>query len=300
MRRPPMITFLTYNRLGETAVSLPSLLRTESDFELYIMDNNSKDDTWEFLEATRDPRIKSRKRFDQNMGVGHALNYALSNRATDQDFINFEYDFRIHNKDFVKDYRDMCEEFPEVGALTATAFPSQLQFIDAEIAKDPTRLTVRNGKRIYWDTIMGFCSYFPYETWNKLMYYDEVNCLLDMDVQSRLEVMKVKTGYAMDIRTSHILHGGNCSTCLAYHDPCEQGEQKCSKNYKRIISQITNEIGFNELHRITFERFEGRMGFECNSIFSGKAMDEAERAASLRTLELFKKFTEESESELSD
>lgn len=305
MRKPPLVTFLTYERLGNTAISLPSLLRTESDFELYLMDNNSKDDTWEFLNDTRDPRIKHRKKFDQNMGVGHALNYALSHRNEDQDFINFEYDFRIHNKDFVKDFRDTYKEFPELKAFSATTFPSQLQLIDKKIAENKERFEERNGKRIYYDTIMGFCSYFPYETMNQIMYYDEVNCLLDMELQARLEVLAntgkygntgtvigFATGYAMDIRASHTVDGGNCDTCLAYHTYCEQGERKCLKHYKRIISEITNTIGFHELHRITRERMNGEMGFKCNSIFSGESMSEEEKIGSLHVLELFKKFTD--------
>lgn len=295
MRRPPIITFLTYNRLGETAVSLPSLLRTESDFELYIMDNNSKDDTWEFLNDTRDPRIKHRHRFDQNMGVAHPLNYALSHRAMDQDFINFEYDFRIHNKNFVQDFRDYYAAFPEVGAFSATTFPSQLQLIDKTIAEQPPRFEERQGRRVFYDTIMGFCSFFPFETWNKLMYYDEIVCLLDMEVQARLESIQIKTAYAMDIRTSHIVHGGNCDTCLAYHNHCEQGERKCMAHYSRVISKITSRIGFNELHRQTRERLEGRMNCVVNSIYSSHPMTEQEKAGSLYILELFKQFTEEEE-----
>lgn len=300
MRRPPLVTFLTYERLGNTAIALPSLLRTESEFELYIMDNNSKDDTWEFLKDTRDPRIKHLKRFNQNMGVAHALNYGLSHRKEDQDFINFEYDFRIHNKDFVQDFNDVYKEFPELKAISATTFPSQLQLIDKRISEEPERFEERNGKRVYYDTIMGFCSFFPYETMNRLMYYDEVTCLLDMEIQARLEVMGSKngkigftTGYAMDIRASHTLDGGNCDTCLAYHTYCEQGERKCLKHYKRIISDITNAIGFKELHRITNERLEGRMNFECNSIWSGKPMTDEEKKGSQYVLDLFKKFTEE-------
>lgn len=293
MRKPPLITFLTYNRLGNTAVSLPSLLRTESDFELYIMDNDSKDDTWEFLQDTRDPRIKKRTLFKQNMGVAHALNYALSHRAEDQDFINFEQDFRIHNKNFVKDFQDTSQEFPEMGALSATIFPSQLELIDKNIKDKPERFEERNGKRIYFDTIMGFCSYFTYETMNILRYYDEVNCLLDMDIQARLEVMRRKTGYAIDIRTSHIADGGHCDTCLAYHNHCEQGERKCLKYYSRLISKITDTIGFEELHRITAARIDGKMSFECNSISSGKQISEEEKKGSIYILELFKKFTDE-------
>ena len=290
-RRPPLLTFLTYNRLGNTAISLPSLLRTDSDFELHIMDNNSKDDTWDFLQATKDPRIKSRTQFNQNMGVAHPLNYALVNRKEDQDFINFEYDFRIHNKDFVQDFWDVLSEFPEMGAISATTFPNQLQLIDSEIIKTPEKFINRNGKRIYLDTIMGFCSFFPYETMNILKYYDEINCLLDMEIQVRIEGLKKQTCYAMDIRTSHTTMGGNCDTCLAYHNPCEQGERKCLTHYKRIISDITTTLGFDIYRQNIADRKEGKMSYTCDSLFSGN-MTEEEKKGSKHILELFKNFSE--------
>ena len=232
--------------------------------------------------------------------MAHALNYALTYRKEDQDFINFENDFRIHNKNFVKDFQDTYRRFPELRAISATTFPSQLQLIDSMIEKDPSRFEQRFDKRIYFDTIMGFCSFFPYETMNRLMYYDEINCLLDMEIQARLEVMgshngKIgfATGYAMDIRTSHTTEGGNCDTCLAYHTYCEQGERKCIKNYKRIMSDITNEVGFHELHRITALRMDGKMDFVCGSIHDKGTLTPEEEEKSKHILNLFNKLSTE-------
>lgn len=320
MRRPPLLTFLTYNRLGNTAISLPSLLRTKSEFELYIMDNDSKDDTWEFVNDTRDPRIVHRKKFKQNMGVGHALNYALSHRKEDQDFINVEADFRIHNMNFVEDFNEMRKTYPEICAFTGTAFPSQLGLIDQRISeyheyqgdKKPEslcnicgktsfngnhekRFDNRNGKRLYKDTIMGFFAYFPYELMNILMYYDEVDCHLDIDFQARIECMRKKTGYAMDIRASHTLDGGHCDTCLAYHTYCEQGERKCLKYYSRIISQVTNTIGFHNIHKISKERLAGERSFTCNSMWDEKdhKLTSEEKIGSVKILKLFDQYTKE-------
>ncbi len=300
MRRPPLITFLTYERLGNTVASLPSLLDTKDDFELYIMDNNSKDDTWGYLQSVKDPRIKVKEKFDQNMGVGHALNWALSHRLKDQDFINFEYDFKIINKNFIQDFHDIHKEFPDLLAFSATA-PTQMERIKKTIAEQPNRFCERNGKRIYYDTIMGFCSYFPYETWNQLMYYDEINCLLDMELQARIEVMGgiagkngnlgFSTGYAMDITADHTLDSAHCNECPVHKNICS-GDQKCIQHYKRIMSNITNKLGFKELHRITDARMHKGMSLECNSIFSGKPMSQEDKKSSEYILQLFKEFTE--------
>lgn len=291
--RPPLITFLTYNRLGYTAISLSSLLRTDSEFELYIMDNDSRDDTWQFLQDTKDPRIKSKIKWNQNMGVAHALNFALCYRKSDQAFINFENDFRIHNKDFVKDFEAYGREFPEIKAFSATTFPHQLQIIDKSISEDPTRLEIKNGRRLYYDTIMGFCTYFPAETMNILKYYDEVNCLLDMEVQARIGVnaSDKKTGYAMDIRASHC--NPHCESCLAYHNPCEQGEMKCMKYYSRVISEITKTLGFDQYRDDLRLREEGKKGLSCGSMFDEGTLTDQEKSGSTYILSLFKKFSEE-------
>lgn len=203
--------------------------------------------------------------------------------------------------DFVKDFQDTYAEFPELKAFSATTFPAQLQLIDSTIAKNPERFDERNGKRVFFDTIMGFCSYFPYETWNQLMYYDEVNCLLDMELQARLEVMgsvngKISgysTGYAMDIRTSHTAHGGSCDTCLAYHTYCDQGEQKCIKHYERIMSKITDIVGFDGLRKITEDRMFNGASLKCNSIFSDDPMSPEDKKASEKIINLYKEFSSE-------
>jgi hypothetical protein len=75
---PPMVSFITWNRLGLTDRNLKALLRTDEDFELYLADNNSRDGTWYYLSSLSDPRIKSRVRFDANRGPVYAANYHLS------------------------------------------------------------------------------------------------------------------------------------------------------------------------------------------------------------------------------
>ena len=60
---PPLISYSTFHRMGLTVRNLNSLLRTTDDFELHIIDNNSQDDTWEYIQSLNDSRIKSRTRF---------------------------------------------------------------------------------------------------------------------------------------------------------------------------------------------------------------------------------------------
>lgn len=293
MRRPPLVSYLTFNRLGNTAITLPSLLRTYDDFELYLIDNGSRDDTWQFLQDTRDPRIKHLKKFEDNVGGAHGLNYALSFRKPDQDWVNFEYDVRIHDKNFITNFQKTYAAFPEFGGLSATLYPDQLKLIKGMIKGAPHRLIERNDIKVYVDSIMGFCSYIPYETMNELGYYDEVNCLLDIELNQRIiKCLKKRTGYAMDIHGSATAAGGECSTCIAYHEPCHSN-RKCIHYYSRIITKVTEVVNAEVVEELTRKRLNGELAIYCNSIYSGTPMEPEDEKASLHIIELFKKFSDE-------
>lgn len=83
---PPFLSYITFNRLGLTARSLKSILDTPEDFEMHIIDSNSKDDTWEYIQSLDDSRIKSKTRLDMNLGPVYALNLNLSKRRQEQYF----------------------------------------------------------------------------------------------------------------------------------------------------------------------------------------------------------------------
>lgn len=64
----PVVCFISYDRLGVTANNLDTLLKTEDDFELYIVDNFSKERNWDFIMSLNDDRIKEKIRFSKNYG----------------------------------------------------------------------------------------------------------------------------------------------------------------------------------------------------------------------------------------
>lgn len=47
---PPFISYVTFNRLGLTVKNLSSILDSTDDFELHIIDNNSTDGTWKYIQ----------------------------------------------------------------------------------------------------------------------------------------------------------------------------------------------------------------------------------------------------------
>lgn len=113
----PFLSYITFNRLGLTARNLQALLDTPEIFEMHIIDSNSQDGTWEFLNSLNDPRIKSLIRLPLNYGPIYPLNLNLSKRKPEQYFIAIDSDVRILTKKWFSIFLEVFEAFPEAGLL---------------------------------------------------------------------------------------------------------------------------------------------------------------------------------------
>jgi glycosyltransferase involved in cell wall biosynthesis len=114
---PPYISYVTFNRMGLTVRNLNALLKTTDDFELNIVDSNSKDDTWDFIQSLSDSRIKSKTRLPENKGPIYALNYNLAKRKPEQYFITLDSDVHIYTPDWISRFMKVFDTFPDVGLL---------------------------------------------------------------------------------------------------------------------------------------------------------------------------------------
>ncbi len=115
--RPPFISFLTFNRLGLTARNLRALLDNNEEFELHIIDSNSSDGTWEYIQSVNDPRIKAKLRMPNNYGPIYAVNLNLTKREKDQYFITVDSDVNVKTKGWIKHFMDVFDAFGDVGLL---------------------------------------------------------------------------------------------------------------------------------------------------------------------------------------
>jgi glycosyltransferase involved in cell wall biosynthesis len=113
----PLISYVTFNRLGLTVNSLSSILNTSEDFEMHIIDNNSTDGTWEYIQSLNDKRIKSKTRFPVNTGQIYALNVNLSRRRKEQYFITIDNDVVINTNNWISCFLKVFKTFPDVGML---------------------------------------------------------------------------------------------------------------------------------------------------------------------------------------
>ncbi|WMJ85530.1 glycosyltransferase [Anaerocolumna sp. MB42-C2] len=200
---PPFLSYITFNRLGLTARSLKSILDTPEDFEMHIIDSNSKDDTWEYIKSINDSRIKSITRLVMNYGPVFALNLNLSKRKENQYFFSVDSDVVIKTKNWITLFMDVFNTFPEVGLLgvqrTAPYFPIYPQVIPK--SKDNvTYLELKNGYvDVLLDFIHGCCMGMRPELIKEIGYWSEETCYGDAELSPRVvNYTNFKAGFMSD------------------------------------------------------------------------------------------------------
>lgn len=180
---PPLVSFVTWNRLGLTARNLKALLDSDEDFELCITDNNSQDATWEYLKSVTDCRIKSKTRFDRNMGPVYASNFALSKRKKEQFFFTIDNDVHILTKNWLSKFMQAFEVFPDLGLLGAVRqdYYDRFRLLFSERNHEDLRcLFISKG------FVEGCCQCLRPEVLDSLGYWCEENCMGDIELCYRI------------------------------------------------------------------------------------------------------------------
>lgn len=200
---PPFVNYITFNRLGLTARSLKSILDTPEDFEMHIIDSNSQDDTWEYLQSINDPRIKSLLHLPVNSGPIPALNLNLSKRRPDQYFFNVDSDVVIKTKDWISRFIKVFNAFPEVGLLGVQRVPPYIPIYTEVVPRvngDVTYLELKNGYvDVILDFVHGCCIGMRPEMIDKIGYWSEETCWGDAELTPRVMLYtNFKAGYMSD------------------------------------------------------------------------------------------------------
>lgn len=184
--KAPLIAYVTFNRLGLTAKNITALLNTSEDFELYIVDNNSNDGTWDYLQTLSDSRIKEKKRFDLNRGGIYAFNYAASHRHSNQYLITLENDVYIHSDYFISKFINTMNEFPDVGLLGGIR---EERFDEAKNKKRITNSSIINNNGLRYAKLNSFvgCFYcYRPELLDRIGYNNEETFLGDTEICYRI------------------------------------------------------------------------------------------------------------------
>ncbi|MGB8451410.1 MAG: glycosyltransferase family A protein [Anaerocolumna sp.] len=187
---PPLISYSTFHRMGLTVRNLNSLLRTTDDFELYIIDNNSQDDTWEYIQSLSDSRIKSKIQLPINFGPIYPINMNLTRRRPDQYFIVLESDVYLYTPDWISRFMKVFEMFPEVGLLGVPR-PIPLPGYEPDVVTIE-KYGISYNQLKYCevgsirDFVPGHCQCLRPELINTIGYWCEENCYGDAELSIRI------------------------------------------------------------------------------------------------------------------
>lgn len=216
---PPFISYVTFNRLGLTMRNLNNILDSDEDFEMHIIDCNSKDDTWEYIKSLNDKRIKSRTRFKINRGPIYVLNYNLLKRKPDQYFFTIDSDVYIKTKNWLTEYMEVFKAFPEVGLLGIMRddpYPRFLPPIIPKINGDRSYLQLKNAEvDVIMDFIPGCLQGLRPELINEIGYWSEECGYGDAELSPRImHYTSFKTGFITSVEVDMTQFLG-CDKCLA-------------------------------------------------------------------------------------
>jgi hypothetical protein len=184
----PLILYLTWNRLGLTFKSLNQLLKSKHDFELVIIDNNSKDDTNKFLKSLKDPRILKIKFFEDNYGGTHAFNWGIYNYLKkNQNLVTIENDVFINDLNWIFKIEKLFENFENLGLV------SLMNTYSLEMNKNMLKSAQIKNNLCYIEAefLYGNILYFKRDLIQKIGYFNEEICLGDCELGYRVN----KTGY---------------------------------------------------------------------------------------------------------
>ncbi len=275
---PPMVSFVMWNRLGLAARNLTALLKTEDDFELHIIDSDSRDNTWDFVQDLKDERIKSKTRFDKNCGPIYASNYALSKRKPDQFFIIMDSDVHIYTKNWVSKFLEVFREFPEVGLLGVPKAAPYMAYLP------PVLFNIRNGVSYIQlknasltdplDFVPGHLQCLRPELINLVGYWSEEGHYGDADISPRIvHYTPFKVGYTTTIEIDQLQEVG-CEQCTARQwCKLDKKTETCFSIRDKFYRNPLFAMKYLWRHLQTFEEIkEGKRTAYCASVHDEESM----------------------------
>lgn len=215
---PPYINFTCFNRLGLTIKNLNNLLDSDEDFELNILDCNSKDNSWDYIQSLNDRRIKSRIRFDKNCGPIFAVNFGLSRRKPQQFYIVIDSDTYIKTKNWIARFMEIFNVFPEVGLLGLmrdNPYPRYLPPVIPRVRGDVSFLELKNADiNTQMDFVPGQLQCLRPGLINEIGYWSEENGFGDAEISPRVvHFTKYKVGFVTTIEID-MTQKITCEECM--------------------------------------------------------------------------------------
>lgn len=288
----PLLIYVTFNRMGTTVKSLSSILSDCSDFEMIIVDNDSRDKTRDYLRTLTDPRIKEIKFFDQNIGAVQAANYGISKRKYEQDIIFIENDCNVLTRDFVNKFIQSSEVF-------------NADQVHARIVglHDEDSIFNWNGENGFLESsVFGLCYYMKSRLIERIGFYCESANGGDVDFNNRiLRGVGSRIGYTSDVKVKVLQPnqsegdgGWGCSECLLKQNVCSFSEKECLKFYPSNDDRLHGLFWENRRERM-YEIINKRIdtsNLKAGSIHLNGSLNDSEVLEALENREFFSSYYE--------
>ncbi|KEI89854.1 glycosyl transferase [Clostridium botulinum B2 433] len=278
LNNPPFISYVTFNRMGLTIRNLRNILDSDEDFEMHIIDCNSNDNSWDYIQSLNDKRIKSKTRFSMNYGPIYALNFNLAKRKPNQYFITIDSDTYIETKNWISCFMEVFEAFPEVGLLGVmrdTPYPRYMPPIIPRVKDDISYLELKNGAVSgYMDFIPGQLQCLRPELINEIGYWSEENGYGDAELTPRVvNYTSFKVGFLTTVEIDMIQSIG-CDECQG-KDLCKlsRSVNACYSFSKSLNCNKSFAKKFAWKYLETFKELEeGKRTAYCASIHDPESM----------------------------
>lgn len=217
-KNPPIfINYVTFNRLGLTTRNLTRILKTDEDFEMHIIDSNSKDNSWEYIQSLTDSRIKSKTRLDLNQGPIYPLNLNLTKRRPDQYYMTIDSDVYIKTDKWISKFMEVFEAFPEVGVLGVmrdNPYPRYMPPIIPKTKDNLSYLQLKNAAvGVDLDFVPGQLQCLRPELIKEIGYWSEENGYGDAELSPRVtHYTSFTVGYITTVEID-MLQSIGCGEC---------------------------------------------------------------------------------------
>ncbi|MDF2987363.1 MAG: hypothetical protein K0R50_2873 [Eubacterium sp.] len=243
-KNPPLfINYVTLNRMGLTIRNLSRILESKEDFDLHIIDSNSKDNSWDYIQGLTDSRIKSKTRLDLNQGPIYPLNLNLTKRRPDQYFMTIDSDVYIYTDNWISRFMEVFDAFPEVGVLGVmrdNPYPRYIPPIIPRVKGDISYLQLKNAAvSVDLDFVPGHLQCLRPELINEIGYWSEENGYGDAELSPRVtHYTSFKVGFLTTVEID-MRQSIGCDECRG-RDLC-----KLSKSVNTCFS-LSKKANMNE------------------------------------------------------
>ncbi len=165
--KPVHICMTTFNRIDFTKLTLDSLVESRKvgyPFILTVVDNNSKDETAEYLKNKwKEGIIQNLVLLEENLGVAKAANLGWQ-LEDDTYYIKFDNDITFKNPNWLQPMVEIVDNVPQIGIL---AYKFEQQSFPLKTFGNYTVQQKVNG------AIGGACVLIPKRTHDTLGYWRE-------------------------------------------------------------------------------------------------------------------------------